>query len=303
MLAVASTGSSQENSALGRILREPLLHFFLLGAGFFALFAWLRGPVTATPDRIDVDAPRIEQLAQGFTRTWQRPPTQRELAALVEEFVREEVYYREAVAMGLDRDDTIVRRRMRQKLGFLSEDLAPVAEPDDAALARHLAAHIDTYRIEPRMALRQVFLSRDRRGAAALGDAQALLARLVADPAAEVAGDGSMLPASLPLSSSSEIARVFGEAFATATAELAPGQWAGPVESGFGLHLVLVESREEGRDPSLAEVRDALRDDWQTAERAAANEAFYQRLREHYQVRVDEAALQSGAMESAGGGP
>jgi hypothetical protein len=260
----------------------------------------LRGPAAPAPDRIEVDAARVEQIAQGFARTWQRPPTQAELDALVEEFVREEIYYREAVAMGLDRDDTIVRRRMRQKLGFLSEDLAPIAEPDDAALARHLAAHRDRYRIEPRIALRQIFVSRDRRGDAANGEAQALLVRLVADPALELAGDPTMLPASLPLSSSSEIARVFGKEFAAATAELATGQWSGPVESGFGLHLVFVESREEGRDPLLEEVRDALRDDWQSDARAAANEAFYQRLRERYQISVDEAALQSGAMESAG---
>jgi hypothetical protein len=259
----------------------------VLGAGLFALFAWLRGPLGAAPERIHIEAARIEQLALGFARTWQRPPTQEELAGLVDEFVREEVLYREALALGLDRDDTIVRRRMRQKLEFLSEDVAPVADPDDTELERHLAAHADAYRIEPQVALRQVFVSRDRRGDAALADAEALLARLGADLNAEEAGDASLLPAMLPLAPLGEVARVFGAAFANEVAKLTPGRWYGPVESGFGLHLVFVEQRMEGRMPALEEVRDAVRNDWLAARRTEANEAFYQRLRERYEVTVD----------------
>jgi PPIC-type PPIASE domain len=280
-----------------------LLHFFALGVGIFALFGWLRGPDGDAPDRIHVDAARIEQLAQGFARSWQRPPTQQELDGLVEDFVKEEILYREAVAMGLDRDDTIVRRRMRQKLEFLSEDLAPVAEPDDAALARHLADHADTYRIEPQLALRQVFVSRERRSDTASGDAQAILARLVADPGAVEAGDASMLPASLPLSPLREIARVFGDDFAAEVARHAPGRWVGPIESGFGLHVVFVEAREEGRIPSLDEVRDAVRADWQTARRAEANAAFYQRLRDRYEVTVDAPDTRDPALAPVAGEP
>jgi len=279
----------QETTTLGRMLREPLLHFFVLGAGLFALFAWLRGPLAAAPERIHVETARIEQLALGFERTWQRPPTQEELAGLVDEFVREEILYREALALGLDRDDTIVRRRMRQKLEFLSEDIAPVAEPDDAALVRQLTEHADAYRIEPQVALRQVFVSRDRRGDAASGHAQVLLARLSADPGADEAGDASLLPASLPLAPLAEVARVFGSAFAEEVVKLAPGRWSGPVESGFGLHLVFVEQRVEGRAPALDEVRDAVRNDWLSARRAEANEAFYQSLRERYEVTIDAA--------------
>jgi hypothetical protein len=278
---------AQETTTLGRILREPLLHFFVLGAGLFALFAWLRGPLADSPERIHVDAARVEQLALGFARTWQRPPTQEELAGLLNDYVREEILYREALALGLDRDDTIVRRRMRQKLEFLSEDIAPVADPDEAALTRHLVEHADAYRIEPRIALRQVFVSRDRRGDAALADAQALLLRLSTDPSAAEAGDASLLPDVLPLAPLGEVARVFGEAFAEEVAELPAGQWSGPVESGFGLHLVLVEQREEGRTPALDEVREAVRNDWLAARRAEANEAFYRSLRERYEVTVD----------------
>ena len=137
------------------------------------------------------------------------------------------------------------------------------------------------------MALRQVFVSRDRRGDAAHADARALLARLAADPAAASAGDASLLPASLPLSSLREIGRVFGDVFAAEVAKLAPGRWSGPIESGFGLHLVFVEEHEAGRPPRLDEVREAVRSDWLDARRAEANEAFYRSLRDRYEVIVD----------------
>jgi hypothetical protein len=274
---------------LPRLLREPLLHFFLVGAGLFALFAWLRGPIVATPERIHVDAARIEQLALGFRRTWQRPPAQDELDGLVAEFVREEILYREALAIGLDRDDTIVRRRMRQKLEFLSEDVAAVEDPDDATLSRYLAQHADAYRVEPLVALRQIFFSPDRRGDAASLDAQAALARLGADPAADETGDASLLPQRLPPTTLSGISRVFGDAFAEQIGELTAGSWAGPIESSFGLHLVFIETREAGRAPSLDEVRQAVRNDWQAAQRSEANEVFYQRLRERYEVTIEAA--------------
>jgi parvulin-like peptidyl-prolyl isomerase len=176
---------------------------------------------------------------------------------------------------------------MRQKLEFLSEDLAPITEPDEAALARRLAEHADAYRVEARVALRQVFVSRERRGDSAVADSQALLTRLAADPGADVAGDASLLPEELPLGPLGDVARVFGDAFAEQVAKLEPGRWSGPVESGFGLHLVLVEAREEARASALDEVREAVRNDWLAAQRAEANEAFFRRLRERYEVTVD----------------
>ena len=284
-----------------RILREPLLHFLALGAALFVLFAWLRGPLPESPERIVVDGARIEQLALGFERVWQRPPTPAEIAGLVDDFVREEIYYREALAMGLDRDDTIVRRRMRQKLEFLSDDLAEIAEPTDAELERWLAEHAADYRVEPQVALRQVYLSRERRGEAAETDAEALLERLRRTPVdgfATAQGDASLLPASLSLSPERDLARTFGEEFAAAVLRLEPGRWSGPIASAYGLHLVFVEAREEGRLPALAEVRESVRNDWLGARRDEANEAFYQALRSRYEVTVE---LPPGP--AAAGGP
>jgi hypothetical protein len=267
------------------VLREPLVHFFVIGAALFLLYG---GSEAERPDRIVVDAARVEQLAFGFSRVWQRPPTETELAGLVEDFVREEVYYREALAMGLDQDDTIVRRRMRQKLEFLSEDLVPLPEPDEAELEAWLAEHADDYRIEPRCALRQVFVSRERHGEGAEARVQELLEQLRRQDAdADAVGDASLLPASLALSPRREIAKHFGDGFAARVVELETGRWTGPVESAFGLHLVFVEVSEAGRVPALAEVRQAVERDWEAARRDEANEAFYQALRGRYEVTVD----------------
>jgi hypothetical protein len=267
------------------VLREPLVHFFVIGAALFMLYG---GSEAERPDRSVGDAARVEQLAFGFSRVWQRPPTETELAGLVEDFVREEVYYREALAMGLDQDDTIVRRRMRQKLEFLSEDLVPLPEPDEAELEAWLTEHADDYRIEPRAALRQVFVSRERHGEGAEARVQELLEQLRRQDAdADAVGDASLLPASLALSPRREIAKHYGDGFAARVVELETGRWTGPVESAFGLHLVFVEVSEAGRVPALAEVRQAVERDWEAARRDEANEAFYQALRGRYEVTVD----------------
>jgi hypothetical protein len=164
------------------------------------------------------------------------------------------------MAMGLDRDDTIVRRRLRQKLEFLTEKAVETAPPSDVALQTFLQQHPDAFRVEPRLAFQHVYLSRDRRGDAANAEARRLLAQLsttdaTTDPAA--LGDAFLLPHDFALSSRSETARLFGDAFATQLQHLEPGRWVGPIESGYGLHLVFVRERTAGRVPALAEVRQA----------------------------------------------
>jgi len=269
-------------------LREPLLHFLILGALLFWLAAALGDPAGGRSDRIVVTAGDLEQLEAGFERTWQRPPTDEELAGLVAERVREEVLYREALALGLDRDDTIVRRRMRQKMEFLSEDLS-AAEPSDADLESWLGANREKFRLEPRVTFRQVYLSRDRRGDATRADALRLLDELRrADDAVDPAtlGDPLPLPNEVRDLSGSEVARLFGGAFSTRVQQLVPGRWEGPVESAYGLHLVQVLERVEARDPELAEVRDAVAREWLADRRERAREDLYRELRSRYEVEI-----------------
>jgi hypothetical protein len=198
--------------------------------------------------------------------------------------------YREAVAMGLDRDDTIVRRRLRQKLEFLTEETAEAAPPSDAELQTFLQQHPDAFRIEPRLAFQHVYLHRDRHGAAADATARQLLVQLSTGDAATdptTLGDPCLLPPEFSLSSRSDIARLFGDTFATQLQHLEPGRWAGPIESAYGLHLVYVRERVDGRVPALVEVREAVQREWFAARRKAVHEQFYQRLRARYTVVVE----------------
>ena len=287
-----------------RILGEPLLHFAVLGALLFVLFRALGDPREATPQRIVVTTGQIERLAETWRRTWQRPPTRAELDGLVQEYVREEIFYREALALGLDRDDTIVRRRLRQKMEFLTEDLGTPAQASEEELRSFLVAHPARFRVEGRLSFRHVFLSSERRGeASALQDATRLLVALQEDPAgvaADAPGDPLPLRADLTDASESEVKRTFGSGFAEALRDATPGRWQGPIASAYGLHLVFVRERSPARQPTLDEVRDRVQSEWLVERRRQANESVYRRFRERYEVVIEEVGAAAGDVRSAG---
>lgn len=272
-----------------RLLREPLVHFVALGALIFLLYAWLEGP-TRSVDTIVVTAATQDNLAAAFDRAWQRPPTAAELDALIAEHVREELAYREAQRMGLDRDDIVVRRRMRQKVELLADEIVAQQPPDDATLQDWYAARSADYRRPAVLSFRQIYFSADADPAAAEAAATGLLVRLRADAGAvdpALAGDPSLLP---PVSSNiteEEVAARFGREFADALVALPPGEWHGPVRSGIGLHLVRVDTRFDGRVPALEDVRPAVERDWFVEARRAALDAHYERLRRQYDVIVE----------------
>jgi PPIC-type PPIASE domain len=275
---------------LKRLLKDPLLHFLLLGAGLFLAYSLMQREVGARePGRIVVTLGEVEQLATSFAKTWQRSPTSEELAELVRDRVREEVYCREAMALGLDRDDAIIRRRLRQKMEFVSDDIAALAEPTEADLEEYLRTHPAAFQLEPRFTFQQVYFNPEKHDDL-LGDVARLLAQLNQpddEVDASALGDSTLLEAQFAGVPASEVAKQFGEPFGLELGRLEPGRWQGPVESGFGVHLVLVSERTEGRQPSLAEVRDDVRREWDNARRLAANEAFYQRLLARYRVTIE----------------
>lgn len=290
---------------LKRLLREPLVQFLLLGGLLFGYFEWRGGAGGPGSTRIVVTPGLIQHLSSGFARTWQRPPTDAELKGLVDEYVKEEIAAREAVGMGLDRDDTIIRRRLRQKLEFLVEDAAEQAPLGDAELQAWLDRHPEAFRGEPRIAFRQVFLSPQRRRASLQADAEALLARLRAagaDAATDRLGDASMLPAEQALEPLREAARSFGEAFASELLKLEPGQWTGPVESPYGLHLVLVRERAPASAPTLSQIRPQVEREALAERRQRELDALYERLLEKYTVRI-EVPEPRAAAAAAGGAP
>lgn len=275
-------------SSMRNLLREPLLHFLLLGLLLFAFFEWRGGG--SGGGRIVVSSGQLQHFAAGFARTRQREPTEEELKGLVDEYVKEEMAAREAVASGLDRDDAIIRKRLRQKLEFLVEDAMDQAPPTEADLQAWLAAHPDAVRTEGQVALRQVFVRRERLGTAAAAEAARLLVRLrTAGPEADTArlGDPSTLPPELPLGPVREVGLTFGDAFARAVESAPPGRWFGPVESAYGLHLVLVRQRLPPTVPDLATVRPMVVGEVVAERRRKALAALYDGLLSRYRVTIE----------------
>ena len=269
---------------LVRLLREPLLHFLLLGGALFAVFGRGESTASVVDQQIVVSEADIERLAAGFSRTWHRPPAADELQAQIQDYIREEVLYRSALTLGLDKDDTIIRRRLRQKMEFLFEDTVP--PPQEPELRAYFAAHADKFRTQPLISFRQVFVSMNR-GGTAEADARQILARLVSTaPGAADGGDALLLGEAFSQTPLDRIAALFGEDFARAIAQAAPGSWVGPLRSSYGLHLVQVTEVEPATLPLFEDVRPAVEREWFAESRAAAQAAQYQALRARYRVIV-----------------
>jgi hypothetical protein len=277
-------------SMLRSLAREPLVQFLLLGAALFALDAWLRPPAsTPGATEIVVSEARIRNLAQNFSRTWQRPPTREELDGLVEAHLREEVLYREAMALGLDRDDTIIRRRLQQKMEFVSEEAAALAKPTDEDLAKYLAANTEAFRVEPRVTFAQVYLDSRQRAARLETDAKRLLDALNSAKPPDPARIGDrllMLEPRYENIDQRELDRLFGAGFAEAVVKQPIGRWTGPVTSGFGAHLVRVDAVTPGTTPSLDQVRPLVEREWANVKRQEFSKAFHDKLRAKYRITV-----------------
>jgi hypothetical protein len=273
-----------------KFIREPLFHFLLLGAAIFAVYGLATRHKTDKPGEIVVTQGTFENLVTGFSRTWQRPPTEEELQGLVRDYIRDEAAYREALALGLDRDDMIVRRRLRQKLEFLSDELATRTEPSGAELQSFLQTHTGLFQSEPLFSFRQIYFNPQLHGGNLHRDvARALedLERAGSRANTTDLGDPFLLEKSFKNVSLSDVKRTFGDQFASAVAALQLGMWQGPIDSGYGTHLVFVTQRSEGRLPALDEVRDQVRREWLDAKRSEATEKFYQALLSRYKVKIE----------------
>jgi hypothetical protein len=273
-----------------KFIREPLLHFLLLGASIFVAYSLVTKPGNNEPKKIVISQGQVAAMAEGFVRTWRRPPTAEEIEGLIKDRVQEEVYCREARALGLDKDDSIIRRRLRQKIEFVTDDVTALAEPTDDQLGTYLKAHADTFRVQRQFTFSQVYLNPERHGEDLVRDSAELLAHLrQAGDKADVGefGDSFLLEHRFQSLPASEVVKQFGEKFATKLGELSLGQWGGPIESGYGVHLVLISERTEGRVPALAEVRDAVRREWANARRLEGKDKFYHELLKHYIVTIE----------------
>jgi PPIC-type PPIASE domain len=292
---------------LKKTLREPLVHFLMIGAGLFLLFHFSNKSAGDQTDRIVVTPAQVRQLETRFFRTWMRPPTKEEMAGLIESHVRDEVYYREAVAMGLDRNDRTIQQRMRMKLEFLLEDLGAVAEPSDDALIAYLHAHPDRFQKDTRVSFRHVYLNPDKHQDME-ADAKRVLTQVKQGVAPESVGDPILLQGEYTLATESDMERQFGEAFTRQVVALAPGAWTGPFYSGLGGHLVKVSERVERRLPELAEVRSQVEREYLAQRRRELKAQAYAKLLERYEVVIevpkspDEESSPVGAAKPTDGG-
>lgn len=280
-----------------RLISEPLVHFLIIGAACFALFGYASNSEDDDGNTIVVTETDINRLNQLWERTRQRPPTDTELNGLIEDFIREEILYREAVALDLDHNDTIVRRRMRQKLEFLTEDLASARPPSTEDLEAFMASRPESYSAQPRVSFQHVYVSEEMRGREASEQASRWLQALTkGEVAVSEIGDRLPLPSSFDSTPIDRIGTLFGRGFADQLAELTEGGWQGPIQSAFGLHLVRITATEPARMPTLDEVRGAVERDWLAEKRTAAKEAFYQNLKEKYQIEIRRPV--AGAVEA-----
>jgi len=282
------------------ILREPLFHFLLIGAFLFVVFNLANDQSSGIAhDKVLVSGGRIEQLTNIFARTWQRPPTREELQGLVDDYVLEEIYYRQAVAMGIDRDDTIIRRRLRQKLEFLTDDVATAIEPTDEDLSAYLAANEDVFRRQSTYTFEQVYINPDGFS----GDLEGFVAEKLTALRAGEAPDGGigLLPPSFEDAYRQEVDGSFGLGFSVVLDELPTGQWLGPFRSGLGLHLVRLEARVDGTVPELDEIRPVVAREWANAKRIESRQKLNEMFLEDYEVVVEWPAELEGQPESTQG--
>jgi hypothetical protein len=241
---------------------------------------------------LTVTAGEVAWLEEAWAKRWNRPPTQAERQGLIKQYVRETVLYREALAMGLDKDDTIVRRRLAQKLEFLSQDLIRPSPPTEEELLAYFESHLDRYRAPDLITLTQIFFDPDKRDAQALEEAEIVKVKLEAlpqpPPDSRDFGDSFMLQSYYPERSETELAKLFGGGFAQSVFGLKPEQWHGPVLSGYGVHLVYVHQRQVAPSPTFSQVEERVRQDWEDERRQDLNEQFIAGLLARYNVVIED---------------
>ncbi|MGE5164228.1 MAG: peptidyl-prolyl cis-trans isomerase [Sphingobacteriales bacterium] len=290
-LAISHFRRDRSFSTVKRWLREPLLHFLLIGLLLFGFYAYKnRGRGEAkSATQIVLSLDELATMEMYFESQWHRRPTPQEFQAMVEDKVKEEVLYREGLVMGLDKNDTIVKRRMAQKVQFLAEDMATAHEPSTAELKAWFEKNTDKFALPSRYSFRHVYFSPDKRGKNAQDDASNALAKIAGqreDSALIASADRFMFQDYYGDRTPSAIAKEFGPQFAVALEKIKPGSWQGPIESGFGWHLVFVDTVIPGRIPAFEEIESQAKTAWLGEQKAEAREKAYKSLRSKYTVLV-----------------
>jgi peptidyl-prolyl cis-trans isomerase C len=293
--------AGSQPSPVKQWLREPLLHFLLAGLALFAVYRALN-PAAVEQEkrsRIELTDDDRRQLEIGWIAQWRRPPTPEEMRRLVDSKVREEILYREALALGLDQGDTIVKRRMAQKMEFLAEDVSDLREPSRGELKAWFATNALRFTVAGRSSFRHLYFSFDKRGERAREAAEGAIAKLVGQPGdspvAAALADPFMFQDYYSDRSPEQVANVFGAKFTRSLFQLDPGSWQGPIESGFGWHLVWVDSMTPARVPAFEEVEPEVSSAWVAEQRAEFKGQAFEAMKARYEVVLPNTRAQDAA--------
>lgn len=289
-LCAAGTNVKLESTgvagALGNLIKEPLLHFLVAGAMLFGLYAWVNPDSTQDSSQILVDSNRIDLLASQFQRSWNRPPTQTELQGLIDNFIVEEILYRQALAMGLDSDDNVIRRRLRQKMEFLTLDTIELKEPSDQELKTFLNDHSDQFQTPAIYSFEQFYIGDVAAEELASGQLKEIQSKL--EQGLTVESTPSLLPSLFTDTPAFEIDRQFGQGFAKALQQLPIDQWSPPIQSGLGIHFVRITSYQPPSLPELSAVRSQVIREWQNAENQKLKASLLEKLKASYTIVIEE---------------
>lgn len=270
-------------------LKEPFFHFLLIGAGIFLLYTVTANEPENEETRIEVSSARADRMVTLWEKRWNRPPTEEEFNGLTEQYVNEEVLYREALAMGIEKDDPVVRRRLAQKVRFISNDIVTIETPPDTVLQTYLDTHASKYQLAGKVTFKHIYFNPAKHGADMEDEAKALLVELRENNNSidmQSVGDSFLHGTAFSELKKFELKRLFGKAFAKALLEQKTGEWQGPLTSSYGLHIVYIDAKIASKTATLEMAKQSVLEDWMSDERKKVNAAFVQNLRKRYNVQI-----------------
>ena len=275
------------NSKVITFLREPIVLFILIGSVLYLLQALVFNTDPSARKQIIVTSDQLKQLESGFFNTWMRSPTQNELEGLIAAHIRNEVFYREALAMGLEENDQVIRNRLRQKLELLMDNMASVNVPSEQMLEAFLQENADDFKKDYQVSFIQVFVNPELHSDPQVV-AENLLDKLQDGTSPEDLGDRTLMGYAFPEYSQTDVGRRFGSDFARQIMLVKSNAWSGPLNSGIGLHLIKIDHFEEGTLPELSEIRSNVEREWMAKQKSELKMAAYEKLLEGYDIEIQE---------------
>ncbi|MFC2094538.1 peptidyl-prolyl cis-trans isomerase [Bacteroidota bacterium] len=293
-----SENKNTAQSVFNRIVRKPLFHFLLIGSITYVLYGFFSEKLaeSAESDRtITVTQAEIAFMEDSWQKRWNRPPTKEEKDGFINAYIKEMVFYRVALEMGLDKNDVTIRRLLGQKLQFITNDLIQPQQPGEDELKVYFKNNIDKYTAPETVTMTQIFFDPDLRDDKTLTDAEKALGILnnidIESVNVNDYGDQIMLQNYYPHRTEAEIARQFGTEFAKTIIELKANEWHGPILSGYGTHIVYIHSRQEPDPPAFDEVREFVLENWVDEKKKELNDLYYQGLVSRYDVVIEDSGL------------